>query len=250
MTKPITTKPIFDAARKIEALDTTAEVVGKGDLRNGIYGGSQKQTGVIGHSDTYVGVAGDGDYAGVVGYSRAGTGVLGESPEGIGVHGKGGRLAGLFEGKVNMTGSLTVQNIDLGSLVLQLQQRIIELEASASRITRGGVPTHLPLTRPTIQVTLHPGRVGVEGQGFSSFGRIRFNIFNLTKQSQVTIAGQGPDPEFTSTLQANRDGTLSFDEYIACHSGDALTFSATDGRDDPNDLTGILWSNTETKVAP
>jgi hypothetical protein len=42
----------------------------------------------------------------------AGTGVVGTSKNGVGVHGKGGRLAGLFEGDVEVTGDIRLANAD------------------------------------------------------------------------------------------------------------------------------------------
>jgi hypothetical protein len=45
---------------------------------------------------------------GVEGNSTSGAGVYGSSQTGIAVHGNGGRLAGLFEGDVHITGVLTV----------------------------------------------------------------------------------------------------------------------------------------------
>ena len=40
------------------------------------------------------------------------TGVSGESDTGVGVHGKGGRLAGFFEGDVEVTGDIRLGNAD------------------------------------------------------------------------------------------------------------------------------------------
>jgi hypothetical protein len=42
----------------------------------------------------------------------AGSGVLGNSAHGIGVYGKGGRLAGFFEGDVEVTGDIRMLNAD------------------------------------------------------------------------------------------------------------------------------------------
>jgi hypothetical protein len=42
----------------------------------------------------------------------AGIGVLGTSTAGVGVHGKGGRLAGFFEGDVEVTGDILLSNAD------------------------------------------------------------------------------------------------------------------------------------------
>lgn len=103
----------------------------RGDSTNGvaIYGSSPASTGVGGVSETAVGVHGisrTGDAmfgsseggrgvvgvsasaSGVEGNSGSGTGVFGRSDAGIALHGQGGRLAGLFEGSVEVTANLTV----------------------------------------------------------------------------------------------------------------------------------------------
>jgi hypothetical protein len=46
------------------------------------------------------------------GISRTGDGVFGESITGVGVHGKGLRLAGFFEGDVEVTGDIRLTNAD------------------------------------------------------------------------------------------------------------------------------------------
>lgn len=78
-----------------------AGVVGESDKLHGVFG--------VGHNPNGGGVFGTNDKGfGVVGVSDGSTGVMGESKSGIGVHAKGGRLAGMFEGNVEMTGNLTV----------------------------------------------------------------------------------------------------------------------------------------------
>jgi hypothetical protein len=89
-----------------------------------VFGESKELDGVLGitTADGKAGVAGVNDQAkgnGVYGRSRSGNGVYGvsEAPEhsgvagvntggGVGVHGKGDRLAGLFEGDVEVTGDI------------------------------------------------------------------------------------------------------------------------------------------------
>ena len=46
------------------------------------------------------------------GISRTGDGVFGESNTGVGVHGKGRRLAGFFEGDIEVTGDIRLTNAD------------------------------------------------------------------------------------------------------------------------------------------
>lgn len=98
---------------------------------NGVYGRSAKSDGVIGITtgDGKAGVAGvcdTGNGNGVYGRSKAATGVVGYSSSdvhagvagandnsaGVGIYGKGGRLAGFFEGDVEVTGDIRLTNAD------------------------------------------------------------------------------------------------------------------------------------------
>ena len=97
---------------------------------NGVVGKTQSTTGgagvwgeglgpgVIGVSKTWVGVYGETQNPDPVGagiwgdHKGAGTGVFGISNTGIGVMGKGGRLAGYFEGDVEVTGDIRLANAD------------------------------------------------------------------------------------------------------------------------------------------
>jgi len=63
------------------------------------------------NSEGVVGISTNG--TGVWGQTEGtGTGVLGTSKSGVGVHGKGGRLAGFFEGDVEVTGDIRLANAD------------------------------------------------------------------------------------------------------------------------------------------
>jgi hypothetical protein len=109
--------------------DGHAGVAGANDEGNGngVYGRSAKSDGVIGITtgDGKAGVAGvcdTGNGNGVYGRSNTANGVVGSSSSdvhagvagvndnsaGIGIYGKGGRLAGLFDGEVAITGRLDV----------------------------------------------------------------------------------------------------------------------------------------------
>lgn len=61
------------------------------------------------------GVEGDSPFngqPGVIGaHGDGGDGVLGVSTNGVGVHGRGGRLAGLFEGNIEVTGNIDVTGL-------------------------------------------------------------------------------------------------------------------------------------------
>jgi hypothetical protein len=76
-------------------------------------GWSETNYGVSGDSQTSAGVRGTSATGpGTEGWSTDNSGVFGTSQNGIGVHGKGGRLAGFFEGHVEITGELRFSNAD------------------------------------------------------------------------------------------------------------------------------------------
>jgi hypothetical protein len=105
-----------------------AGVLGKSAKGRGVYGESESGQGVWGFSQSDNGVVGEngGSGAGVLGKSAKGRGVYGESESGqglwgssqsdsgvvgvsgtgVGVFGKGGRVAGHFEGHVEVTGNI------------------------------------------------------------------------------------------------------------------------------------------------
>jgi hypothetical protein len=79
----------------------------------GMTGESNSSIGVRGVSTSSWGVDGESNSGvGVRGVSQTGWGMTGESNSGIGVHGKGGQLAGLFEGDVEVTGDIRLKNAD------------------------------------------------------------------------------------------------------------------------------------------
>ncbi len=114
----------------IEGDSSSASVAGVLGTNNaggaGVLGTSANFVGVYGQStDPHnAGVMGVNDIGwGVTGRSATNTGVSGESAKGVGVHGIGGRLAGLFEGPVKITGELFVQGnvrVAAGSDILLL----------------------------------------------------------------------------------------------------------------------------------
>jgi hypothetical protein len=83
---------------------TLAGIRGSSADGNGVEGWATNSTGIVGISTTGNGVAGTTDGAGI--------GVLGTSKSGIGVYGKGGRLAGFFEGDLEVTGDIRLTNAD------------------------------------------------------------------------------------------------------------------------------------------
>ena len=79
--------------------------------------GQSDGTAVWGSSKTWVGVFGEtqstvGGPAVMGQHHQGGSAVYGLSASGVGIHGKGGRLAGLFEGDVQVTGDIRLTNAD------------------------------------------------------------------------------------------------------------------------------------------
>ncbi|HEX8491609.1 MAG TPA: hypothetical protein VF658_02095 [Pyrinomonadaceae bacterium] len=111
-------------------------LVGRSNTNYGIRGHSIKSAGIRGSSEDGRGVEGWTETSeGVVGISETGHGVWGQtegtghgvvgtSKSGVGVFGKGGRLAGLFEGSVEITAFLKVGGVSF----LVLTDRVKRLE--------------------------------------------------------------------------------------------------------------------------
>lgn len=109
-------------------------LLGESTNGRGVVGSSENDYGIRGHSNKIAGIRGSSgegrgvegwatNSEGVVGISTngngvwgqtegAGVGVLGTSTSGVGVYGKGGRLAGFFEGDVEVTGDIRLANAD------------------------------------------------------------------------------------------------------------------------------------------
>lgn len=83
--------------------DTGIGVQGTSRTNHAVHGESVAGRGVVGISQTFVGVTGT---------STSADGVFGNSATGIGVHGTGGKLAGFFEGDVEITGDIRLLNAD------------------------------------------------------------------------------------------------------------------------------------------
>ncbi|MEV5491751.1 hypothetical protein AB0L47_27850 [Streptomyces bobili] len=84
----------------------------------GVLGDAANGAGVAGKSKSWVGVHGESESttggSGVWGeHKGAGTGTIGFSAQGVGVHARGGRLAGFFEGSVEVTGDLVLTGGDV-----------------------------------------------------------------------------------------------------------------------------------------
>jgi len=101
-----------------------------------------------------MGISTAASVAGVEGRNqRGGPGVTGAAPDGIGVLGTGGRLAGKFEGNVEVTGKLSIGGDDFQSVIQSLLQRIDSLEQRVGTLQNPPQP-------PTPQPAPHRGGKG------------------------------------------------------------------------------------------
>ncbi|MCX6316756.1 MAG: hypothetical protein NTW29_05670 [Bacteroidetes bacterium] len=110
-----------------------AGMLGEGGTWHGVAGISESTTGGVG-------IYGKGKGAGVLGEGGTWHGVAGISESttgGAGIFGKGKNLAGLFEGNVNITGKLIMENSDVLALIKamasdlnNLRNKIKELETT------------------------------------------------------------------------------------------------------------------------
>jgi len=100
-----------------------AGVAGTSETNSGVVGRSKSGRGMEGWSETSYGASGDSRASagvrgtsvqgnGIEGWSTTGTGVFATSSSGVAVYGKGGRLAGFFEGDVEVTGDIRLSNAD------------------------------------------------------------------------------------------------------------------------------------------
>jgi len=199
------------------------------------------------------------------------TGLYGHSERSIAVYGESPVFAGFFEGDVfvdghleandaSVAGNLTVKgDVDIRSVnqlvqnLAALATRVMELEAAG--VTRLGTPTHVPVARPQIAVTAGQRSSDVTGHNFRPFGKIAFYLFNVTRGLRISVHDELSFDSFennliTSRIEVKPDGTFFTREQLDVAAGDDLTFVATDGRSDPNDMSGLLWSNTVQVTVP
>jgi hypothetical protein len=92
-----------------------------------------------------------------------------------------------------------------------------------------------PATPPTISVSSPQSKTFlVQGSGFLP-----------GKQVAIRVADDALSPNLFYNTTATASGSISMTLSIPCGPG-RLHFSANDGRRDPRDLTGTMWSNTAT----
>jgi hypothetical protein len=213
----------------------------KGDGVRGRTGASDKNGLIAGNDGTSPAPAGVPAGNGVFGYStvpnasgvvgahnNGGTGVFGLSQNGIGIHGAG-KVAGQFDGNVEVMGDLRLNGASFSDLL----RRVATLEQEVARLI-GNPPA--PSTKPSINVSSRGSGSGAQ-----------FTVTGSGFLPNKTVTVRVVDAAFNmSSFQQSSDasGNITANLSIPCSSASPLHFSATDGRPDPSDLTGVLWSNT------
>lgn len=96
-----------------------------------------------------------------------------------------------------------------------------------------------PTAKPVISVASDgKGAFTVTGTGFLGSATVRIRVVDDALAEKDFYQSSVPD------------GSLQFPTGKICVFPGQLHFSATDGRPDKDDLTGVLWSNTVTSTCP
>jgi hypothetical protein len=100
-------------------------------------------------------------------------------------------------------------------------------------------------SKPVISVT-------TEGKGASAVFIVKGSGFVGGAAVHIRVAriAEGQIPTVFSQTKALSNGQIEDRIFIPCVSGLQLSFSANDGRSDPSDHTGTLWSNTIQTACP
>ncbi len=176
---------------------------------------------------------------GVYGYTEVpnASGICGavasSNTQGAGVTGIG-PTAGRFFGNVVVTGDLNVAGVAFSSLL----QRLAALEAAGDG--HGGTPPGPG--KPNISASFDKYKVlTITGSGFLP-----------SQPVQVRLVRDADATSNTGTIESGADGSISTTEpsYLLPPSGEYVDLSATDGRADKSDATGVLWSNTVRLTVP
>lgn len=159
-------------------------VLGQSKRGRGVHGVSVTSTGVNGVSNEGQGVHGVSETrSGVFGQSKRGRGVHGVSETHIGVHGKGGRLAGFFEGDVDITGNLTIQGVSIQTWlgrIVQLERDVAQLRglrSSGGTSAGGGAATQAFVAADIVFDPQGNRILSIGGSGFAPREAVNLRIF-------------------------------------------------------------------------
>jgi hypothetical protein len=221
----------------------------------GVMGESDSAAGVIGKSAIWVGVYGEtagldngpagvwgehkGGGIGVKAVSKDGVGLVAFSANDIGVHATGKRLAGFFDGEVNITGNLTIQGV---SIQIWLQ-RIIQLEQQVASLSQQVIA----LNQRVLQISPTPpsGGAGTPAGGgvgstafinatlqFSNGSNLTLDVsgngFKAGEQVSIDIASRLDNANpvtHSATVNADGMGFVNYRESVICQAGHQTVFS-------------------------
>jgi hypothetical protein len=186
--------------------------VGQNDNGTGVLGRSTNSRGVWGLSDNSVGVLAQTRSSNTPALQAFQSNPKSNS---FALHAKhdGGKIAGFFEGSVEITGSIAVQGVNLIQRIQQLDQQVQMLSSQVSELMRNRPTT----TTFTIDVTVTQSEVKVTGQGFRP--SVKCFIFVVY-------------PDFTRKVleeTADSNGKLNFNTSVSalCVLGLTLTLNFT-----------------------
>ena len=149
-------------------------VAGTSNSWQGVYGNSVTNAGVVGEAAKFHGVFGvshDPNNGGVYGTNDGGGfGVIGIAPNGIGVSAQGGKLAGRFQGDVEVWGDIRFTNADCaeefpveagqpvepGTVMVLCEQGTVRPSSAAYDKRVAGVISGAGEYRPAIVLDKHP----------------------------------------------------------------------------------------------
>lgn len=223
-----------------------------GDNGRGVVGVSAKHTGVEGTTIDGAAVFGSVNGAGrgvigvaksntaVEGNSTSGAGLFGSSQTGIGVFGKGGRLAGFFEGNVEITGNLTIQGVSIQTWlqrIQKLEQQVADLQrqlgsSSGTGSGTGGGGT----SSPRIAVTQGGSSGGnlntftISGSGFGRNENVTIKVISRSRFGS-------PSSSDTPTV-ADSAGNISHAMGLFCDGGMTHEFTAVSASGRSSNMAG------------
>lgn len=208
---------------------TGVGVLGVGESGFGVRGDSKTAAGVLGTSESGAGVrasgqTGDGVFAtsergravigvaktntGVGGNSTSGTGVFAGSETGFALHAKGGRLAALFEGNVDITGTLNVQGLSFQALVRHIQHLEQQINDLKQRLGSGG--TAGTVTQPFVTASVEL-RTPQGSSGIHNILRVTGNGFQASEQVELSISNLS-----STVITANSLGFIAWEIGVNC----------------------------------
>lgn len=145
------------------------------------------------------------------------------------------------------TFTLTLNPKDSVSIIVEGADK----ETFGSRARQGWTTPVWVGSAPATPVAVTPPGISVTATGANATSVFTVTGNGFTPNSMVTIRVVDDllNPLYFKQA-ATKTGQLLLKQSIPCNGGYYLHFSATDGRPNPQDVTGSLWSNTFTILCP